>query len=181
MAKRRNLTQASRSTSRVAMVQTANLRNGNDLTFGRRLNATWVRRVAIQGQVAAGVVIVVEVLAENAMQVLFVEHDDMIQTVVTYTADGALAIRILPRRARCCWDFFDAHAFHAFLEVVAVDAVVVAAKPTEPTNVPRRERNATRANVAKTRESTRYRSRYDLPPREIPLLDRSPCADLAHP
>jgi len=60
------------------------------------------------------------------MQVSFVEHDDMVQTVAAYTADGTLAIRSLPWRARCGQDFFDAHAFHAFLEVVAVDAVAIA-------------------------------------------------------
>ena len=101
------------STSRVPMVQTANLRDGNDLALGRRFHVAWRRRVAIQGQVTAGVVVVVEVLGQDAMQMAFVQNDDMIQTVAADAADGALAIWILPGRVRCGQDFFYAHAFHA--------------------------------------------------------------------
>ncbi len=69
------------------MVQPANLRGRNDLAFGRRLNATWDRRVAIQRKMTSGIVIVVEVLGQDAVQMPFVEHDDMIQTIAAYAAD----------------------------------------------------------------------------------------------
>ena len=76
------------------MVQPANLRDRNDLTFGRWLNATWDRRVAIQRKMTSGIVIVVEVLGQDAVQMPFVEHDDMIQTIAAYAADHSFAIRI---------------------------------------------------------------------------------------
>jgi hypothetical protein len=76
------------------MVQPANLRDRNDLTFGRRLKATWNRRVAIQRKMTSGMVIVVEVLGQDAVQMPFVEHEDMIQTIAAYTADNSFTIRV---------------------------------------------------------------------------------------
>ena len=81
MHARANQFQRLRSTARVPMVQPTNLRDGNDFAFGRRLNATWDRRVAIKGQVASGIVIVFEILGQNAMQVGFIEHEHMIEPV----------------------------------------------------------------------------------------------------
>ena len=108
------------------MVQPANLRDRNDLTFGRRLNATWDRRVAIRRKMTSGIVIVVEVLGQDAVQMPFGEHDDVIRTIAAYAADHSFAIRILPRRPRCDGDFLNPHAFDTLGEVVAVDAVAIA-------------------------------------------------------
>ena len=81
------------------MMQSADLRDGNDdIAFGRWLNATWDRRVAIKGQVASGIVIVIEIFRKNAAQMSFVEHDDMIETFSAYRTDYPFAVRILPRR-----------------------------------------------------------------------------------
>lgn len=44
-----NQLQPSRSAPHVPMVQATDLRDRNDLTFGRRFDVTWDRRVAIQG------------------------------------------------------------------------------------------------------------------------------------
>ena len=64
--------------------------------------------------------VVIEVVREYAVQMPFVEHDQTIQTFSAYSPDDAFAVRILPWRAWCDWDFFDSHAFHAVLEIVAV-------------------------------------------------------------
>ena len=45
------------------------------------------------------------------MQVAFVQHDDMIQTLSPYGADEPFAVRILPGRAWSGRDFFDVHVF----------------------------------------------------------------------
>ena len=72
------------STSRVPMVQTANLRDGNDLALGRRFHVAWRRRVAIQGQVTAGIVVVVEILGQDSMQMSFAQYNQMVQTFSAY-------------------------------------------------------------------------------------------------
>ena len=74
--------------------------------------------------------IVVEVIREDATQMVFVEHDHVIQAFAPYRTDDAFAVRILPRRARGDRDFFDPRAFHAVLEIVAVDAVAIADQKT---------------------------------------------------
>ena len=71
----------------VAMMQSANLRDRDDPASRRRLHHTRRGRVAIQRQMATGVVIVVKVFGEDTVQVPLVEHDDMIQAVTTNTAN----------------------------------------------------------------------------------------------
>ena len=80
------------------MMQPTNLRDGNGITFGRRFNATWDRRVAIKRQVASGIVIVVEITRKDAVQMPFIQHDDVVEALSPYGADDAFAVRALPRR-----------------------------------------------------------------------------------
>ena len=42
----------------------------------------------------SGIVIVVEVVRKDAVQMSFVEHDQVIQAVSAYAADDAFAIRV---------------------------------------------------------------------------------------
>lgn len=66
------------------MMQSAYLRDGDDITFGRRFRVAWRRRVAIQGQVAAGIVVMVEVTRKDAVQMPLVQRDHVIQALSTY-------------------------------------------------------------------------------------------------
>jgi len=66
------------------MVEPANLRDCNNLTFGRRLDVTWDRRVAIQRKMASDIVIVVELLGQEMVQMPFVQHDHVLQTFPAY-------------------------------------------------------------------------------------------------
>ena len=59
-----------------------------------------------------------------------VQHDHVVQTLPAYGADDAFAVRVLPGRRACDEDFLDSHAFHAVLEVVAVDAIAIANEKT---------------------------------------------------
>jgi len=61
------------------------------------------------GKVRAGIVIVLEIVGQNAMQMGFVQCDHMIETLLPYGADHSFAIRILPRRAGYNQDFFNKH------------------------------------------------------------------------
>ena len=62
------------------MVQTADVCRGDHLTQRRRLHFTRCRRVAIEGQVWATEVIVVEIIGEDSLQMCFVQCDRVVQT-----------------------------------------------------------------------------------------------------
>ena len=112
--------------TRVTVMQAADLREGNNVAFRRRFGAPRCRRIAVQRQMRPGSVIIIEVVREYAVQMTFVQHDQVIQTFSAYGADHAFAVWILPWRAWCNKDFLDAHAFNSLLEVVTVDAIAIA-------------------------------------------------------
>ncbi len=122
--------QRSRGTPGVPMVQAADLRDGNNFALRRRFDAAWCRRIAIQREMRAGRVVVVEILGQDAMQMGLVEHDEMIQTIAAYGTDDRFTRRILQGCPWCNQHFLDAHVLDALLEVVTVDAVPVAQKKT---------------------------------------------------
>ena len=59
------------------------------------------------------------------MQVILVEHDDVIQTFAADRPDQPLDVRRLPGRSRCNWDFLQAQSLGAILEFQAVNAITV--------------------------------------------------------
>lgn len=80
----------------VTMMETADLREGDDPAPIWTLNHAAVRRIASQGQVAAGAVVVCPVGPKDPAQVLRVEHDDVIEAVAPDRADDAFGLWILP-------------------------------------------------------------------------------------
>jgi hypothetical protein len=116
---------SSRGTPRVPMMQAADLRDGNNFPLVRRLDAPWHRRIAIQRQMCPGMVIILKILGQDSVQMPFVQHDRMVQTLPAYGADHAFAVRILPGKRRRNEDLLDAHAFDSLLEVVCVDAIAI--------------------------------------------------------
>jgi hypothetical protein len=91
----------------VAVVQTADVRNGQHLAQFGRLDFTRNRRVSVQGQMRAMVVIILDVSRQDSHQVRLVKHDHVIQALATNGSDHALDVGILPRRLRCTDHFFD--------------------------------------------------------------------------
>ena len=83
------------------------------------------RRVAVQGQVRARVVIVLEVLRKNALEMSFVDHDHVIQAIPSYAFDDSFAVRVLPGRAWCGRDFFNTPTFDARRERAGVDSIAI--------------------------------------------------------
>ena len=69
--------------------------------------------------------VVMEVVAEEPVQVSLVEDDDLVQALAANTPDAALDKRILPGPPRCSEHFFDTHAFKARLEGLAVHAIAI--------------------------------------------------------
>ena len=78
----------------------------------------------------SGIVIVIEVIRQDAVQVSSVEHDQAIQAISAYAADYTLAIRILPGRVWCDQNFLDIHILDSIPEVIAVDAIAITNKKT---------------------------------------------------
>ena len=69
------------------MMQAADLRDRDHLSFGWMLDSTWHRCITFQRKMSARLVIVRKVARENACQVSPVEHDDVIQEFSADTAD----------------------------------------------------------------------------------------------
>ena len=77
-----------------------------------------------------GIVVVVEVILENAVQMPFVEHDHVVEALPAYRTDDSFTIWILPGCMWCDRHFFDTHAFDALGEIVTLDAVAIANEKT---------------------------------------------------
>lgn len=112
------------------MMQATDLWSRND-----RALTWWVYfarrgRVEIQRQVRSYVVIICKIRGQYSPKVNFSQHDYVVQAFPADGANDSFSERILPGRSRRSRDFFDAHAFHAVLEIVAVDAIAIAKEKT---------------------------------------------------
>jgi hypothetical protein len=107
-------------------MEAAYLRNGNDFAAIQWFDLAWIGCVAFQRRVAARLVVIDQVVRENALEMGSIQDDDMVKTLAAKGADQALDIGVLPGRVRRGEDFFDAQVAQATLELVAVDAVPVA-------------------------------------------------------
>ena len=90
-------------------VQAADVRDLSDRAASRRLHRPRSRRILVQREVRAPLVIVRKVLLEVAAQRPLVRHDDVIEALAPQGADQALHGRILPRRTRRRQDFVEVH------------------------------------------------------------------------
>jgi hypothetical protein len=70
----------------VAMMEAADHGRLDDLAFVKALHPSWLRGVLRQGEVCAGPVVVDEVLAQEAAQMGFVQHHDVVEA---FAAEGA--------------------------------------------------------------------------------------------
>jgi len=78
------------------MMQPADLRNRDHLSFQWMLDSTWHWCITFQRKMSACFVIVREVARKNSSQVGFVEYDDMRESLSADTAVQTFNIRILP-------------------------------------------------------------------------------------
>jgi hypothetical protein len=84
----------------VAIVQAANVGDGDDAAALRRLDFARDGRVAVECQMRAAMVVIGEVRRKDAHQVSLAQHDDVGQTLAPDASYPALDVRRLPRRAR---------------------------------------------------------------------------------
>jgi hypothetical protein len=110
----------------VAMMQATDFGTLHDPARPGELDGPDVRRVLVEREMSASLVIVPEVVGQDAAQVPFAEDENVVQTFAPDRTDEALGERILPWAVRCDDDFLDIHALHAAPKVLAVDLVTVA-------------------------------------------------------
>ena len=106
-------------------MEPADHREGDDLSSIDGLALAGFGGVLAEREVGPGSVIVLEVLPQDAPQVLLSDNDDVVQAVPPNGPDHALAVRVLPRGPRGGEDLLDAHRMHSTNEVRAIDLVSV--------------------------------------------------------
>jgi hypothetical protein len=114
----------------VAMVQSANFRECDHGSFGRRLNASCRRRVLLQGEMCSRAMIISEVRTKDTTKMRPVENDDVIQTLSANGTDQTFHVRTLPRTQRTGEDLGDPQAGNTTADLIAVSAVAVSQQPT---------------------------------------------------
>ena len=72
--------------------------------------------------------VVLEVAAQDATQVLLVEHDHVVQAVSPNGTNQPFDVCILPGRPRGGQHFFDAKVAYTLLKVLAIDSIPVSEK-----------------------------------------------------
>ena len=81
------------------MMQTTDLRNGNDSAARRPLDRTRIWAVLLEREMGSCSVIVVNVRRKHPAQVALVEDDQVVQAFPPDRADDSFDVCILPRRA----------------------------------------------------------------------------------
>ena len=64
--------------------------------------------------------VISKIRRKHAAQVALVEYDEVIETLSTDRTNDALHISVLPRRARCSNNLFDAHHTNAIAEILTI-------------------------------------------------------------
>jgi len=107
-------------------MKSADLWDREDAPARWRLHVARMGAVVVEGLMRARGVVVREVTAQQASEMPFVEHDDVIEAFPSNRPDDALREWILPGRAWGDEDLANPHAFHPPCEHVAVDGVAIA-------------------------------------------------------
>jgi hypothetical protein len=100
----------------VAMVQTADLWEGDNGACRRRLYGPRLRTILIQREMRPASVVITKVRRQHTAQVTLIEDDDVIETFAADRADDALDVGILPWRSRCSDDLLDRHRLNTIAE-----------------------------------------------------------------
>ena len=72
-------------------------------------SGTRYRRILIQGQVRAYLIVVFHVRQQDVTQMSFTQDDDVINAFPADRTDEPLSISVLPWGARRCWPIANAH------------------------------------------------------------------------
>jgi hypothetical protein len=91
------------------MMETTDLRNGDDGAVGWWCDETGYRRVLGQRQMRPRSLVIRAIAQEEPAQARLIEHDHVIETLATSASYESLDEGILPRRPWGCEQFFDRH------------------------------------------------------------------------
>jgi hypothetical protein len=80
----------------IAMMQTSDFWEGNDLARRGKLYATRPRAVFMEREMRSGVMMILKIAREYAVQVTLAEDDNVIQTFAADRTDESLGVGILP-------------------------------------------------------------------------------------
>jgi AAA domain len=86
----------SRRATFVTMVETAHLREGDDIACGRKLYATRPWAVLVEREMRSGVMMILKIARQYAAQVTLVKDDNVIQTFTADRTDETLDVGVLP-------------------------------------------------------------------------------------
>jgi hypothetical protein len=108
------------------MVQGTDFGDLHDPSRVGELDWPGVRRILVEREVRATLMIILEVAGQDATQVRVAEDENVIQTLAPDRTDQALGERILPGAVRRREDLINPHSLHTFPEGIAIDRVTVA-------------------------------------------------------
>ena len=116
---------ALRGDAGVAMMQSADLRNGDQRALFGRFFVAARGRVSIESLVCVVLVVIFKVLGQDSFEMALVEHDDSIEALATDGTDQSLHIRRLPGRAIRGDDFFYTHVLGPASEELTIDRITI--------------------------------------------------------
>src|SRR5581483_7433127 len=106
------------------MVQASKFRNG--IYPADHLDLSRVRALFLQRQMRTGAVVVIDVAAKGAFEMLGVKDDEVVQALPPYGADQTLGVRVVPGTLWRGQNFFDSERPDFRSKRLAVDSVAVA-------------------------------------------------------
>ena len=108
------------------MMQTTDVRKGDDPAVARWLNMPWIRALFVQRQMGACPMIICKVRRKKSFELTFIEHDDMVEALASDRADDTFDVGRLPGRAWRDEHFRDAEAVQPTPESFTVDGIAIA-------------------------------------------------------
>jgi hypothetical protein len=107
-------------TSFVAMMQTTDLRERDNLAGSGRVYRSALRTILGEREMGSGLVVIVKVRRQHAAQMILIEDVDVIQTFTADRTNDAFDVAVLPRRARCSNNLLDTHHTNAIAKNLAI-------------------------------------------------------------
>jgi hypothetical protein len=93
--------------SNVLVMQSAEVRFREDSTAA--LNFAGNRRVLVQRQMHAGLVVICHIREQYVPEVTLAKHNDVIEYLPPDRANQPFSMGVLPWRSRCSWSVANAH------------------------------------------------------------------------
>ncbi len=110
-------------------VQTADPRQRDDVARARRFHGPRDRRIAAKRHMGSVLVVVGDMVADQAEQMPLSEHDDVVEQFSAQRADPPFGEPVLPRGARRGPELLDAQIFHARVKRGPEDRITVSNQP----------------------------------------------------